>query len=273
MAEEITFLGTGEPGENPPILYKYRTWSNHYHKTILTKQSVFLASPSTFEDQFDCKSLMRYDWLTPIQIYEKYYKHARKVNPKWDELDCRKYATEWFLKSPLHDQNYTKNFMQDYFVDFDKRFGVLSLTANPSNSSMWIKYAEGHQGLCVGFDTEHLFAPGHLGGGGEVRYCDELPQILPSDNLHLEHYKQVFFKERKWDFEQEYRTHKFWPTVATNADRTRLLPPECFKEVIFGAMMEDKYKEEVKAICAAKNLQVEFSQARIVNGLTVNDRI
>ncbi len=32
----------------PGIIYKYRDWSNVYHKTILTLRQVFLASPSYF---------------------------------------------------------------------------------------------------------------------------------------------------------------------------------------------------------------------------------
>lgn len=38
----------------PKVLYKYRTWSNEYHKTILTENKVYLSSPRDFEDNLDC---------------------------------------------------------------------------------------------------------------------------------------------------------------------------------------------------------------------------
>ncbi len=34
----------------PKILYKYRDWNNHFHKTILTERKVYFAQPTSFED-------------------------------------------------------------------------------------------------------------------------------------------------------------------------------------------------------------------------------
>ncbi len=39
----------------PEIVYKYRCWSNTFHKNLLTKNEVFLSSPSVFNDPFDCR--------------------------------------------------------------------------------------------------------------------------------------------------------------------------------------------------------------------------
>ncbi|HSH66837.1 MAG TPA: hypothetical protein VLB84_13835, partial [Bacteroidia bacterium] len=133
----------------PNILYKYRSWNDKWHKTILTNQAVYLSRPSKFEDKLDCKSIMRYDLLTPTEIYNKYYNLSKKTYPNLDELDHRKNATREFLKSPMFDQNHIRICMQEYLIDFDDRFGVLSLTADNTNPSMWKKYSDDHKGFCV----------------------------------------------------------------------------------------------------------------------------
>ena len=95
MSVKITKSTSPIDSETPSILYKYRMWSDSYHKTILTKKAIYHARPTSFEDKKDCKNLKRYDLLTPLDIYNKYY-NAAKQNQGWDELDCRRYATEWF---------------------------------------------------------------------------------------------------------------------------------------------------------------------------------
>jgi hypothetical protein len=37
----------------PPIVYKYRDWSNPYHRTVLSEKSIFMAPPTSFEDEKD----------------------------------------------------------------------------------------------------------------------------------------------------------------------------------------------------------------------------
>lgn len=263
---EVTFkeIPFEEVDNLPETIYKYRTYSDKWHKTILIEQAVFMAQPTSFEDKMDCKNLIRYDLLTPVEIYDKYYNHSKVLHPQFDELDHRAFAVKEFYKSPMFDQNHNREIAQDYFRDFDARFGVLSLTANPKNPKMWIKYSEDHQGFCVGFHTTIMFK--HLGGGGEVQYEKILPDILPSDDLHVEHWKQVFFKEVKWNFEDEYRTHKFWPNPATTADRTIVLSKDCFKEIVFGALMSAEHQKEIIEICQLQGLNVTFFKAKINEG-------
>ncbi len=258
MSMIIKEVALEELKDLPPTLYKYRTWTDKWHKTILTSQSVYLARPTSFEDPRDCKLLKRDDLLTPVDIWEKYYNLGKKQNPNWDELDLRRYATEWFWKSAMHDRNYIREHQEKYFQDFDKRFGVLSLTANPENHSMWLKYADDHRGFCVGFHPLILF--GHLGGGGQVQYYDVLPDIMPFASDEEEHLLQVFSKEKKWEFEQEYRTHMFWETTVSEKERTKKLSNECYKEIIFGARMPENYRKEIVKLCKSKGLTISFYQ-------------
>ena len=37
----------------PEVLYKYRDWSNKYHRNLISKQEIYLPKPSEFNDPFD----------------------------------------------------------------------------------------------------------------------------------------------------------------------------------------------------------------------------
>jgi len=253
----------------PQIIYKYRSWKDDNHKKIISEQEVFMAKPTSFEDLLDCKLQKRYDLLTNKDIYNKYLEDSKRENSTLSRQQHRKYAMECFKKSAMRNKKYVKEVQNEQFLEFDKRFGVLSLTANPQRTEMWEKYSDKHQGFCVGFDPKKMF--NYLGGGGKVLYYDKLPDISPFDDFDEERTKQVFSKEEKWSFEEEYRTHKFYPNETTDEDRKIKLPIECFKEIIFGAYMPQDYKQQIISICKKKNLPVEFFSVVITeNELQIN---
>jgi hypothetical protein len=253
---EIKQISYDEIDNFPATIYKYRSWTDKYHQEILTEQIVFMAKPTSFEDPMDCKLQKRYDLLTDDDIYNKYLQSSKQDNPTWTRQQHRKFARDWFKKSPMRNKEHIKQLQSEHFDEFDNRFGVLSLTANPRLYAMWDKYSDKHQGFCVGFDTKKMFK--NLSGGGEVTYYDKLPDILPSDSYEEEHFKQVFSKETKWNFEEEYRTHKFYQKAATIADRRIKIPKDCYKEIIFGANLPDAHRQEIISICKEQSLAIEF---------------
>lgn len=229
----------------PETIYKYRTWTNPFHLSILTKRLLFMASPRSFKDPFDCRIPIRLDLLTEKDIFEKCLYQSKKDHESWNRNRHRKYATECNKKSPIKDKDFIKEWQTNYFDDFFNHFGVLSLTANPSNELMWESYSDNHQGFCVGFDTIKLFK--HLGGGGKVIYYDELPIIYPTPKHSYEqqHMLLVFSKLHQFEYEQEYRTHKFYQNTPTNEERTIQISPESFKKLIIGKRMPEIIKEEL----------------------------
>lgn len=58
------------PDNHPPILYKYRNWSNDYHKNLLIKNEIFMSPPNMLNDPFDCR------------IYTDYIKYLKNPNQK-----------------------------------------------------------------------------------------------------------------------------------------------------------------------------------------------
>ncbi|KAA6322742.1 hypothetical protein EZS27_027744 [termite gut metagenome] len=229
----------------PNTIYKYRNWNDINHKNIITNQEVYFAQPTSFEDPYDCKNLVRYDLLSDDDIYEHYLFYSKERHPNWTRQQHRAFAREWCEKSLMKEHDYVKKRMDEDFNEFDEHFGVLSLTANPHNSVMWEKYSDNHKGFVVGFNPYKMFQ--YLGGGGAVRYYDELPIVYPrpKHSFEKQHYLQIFSKLSKWNFEEEYRTHWFSSNSLTVKDRTKKLPPEAFTKIIIGKSMPKEILEDL----------------------------
>jgi len=245
----------------PETLYKYRDWANSFHKTILTENSVYMASPAAFEDQYDCQLPIRYDLLTDSQIMNHYFKQSQERNKNATWKEHIEFATYWTEKGLLKDINRINEHHKKFFESFNKAYGVLSLTAIPDNMEMWEKYSNNHQGFCVGFNTIPLFNyTQHFGGGGEVSYSDELPIIMPFEPLEKQYHLQVYSKLRKYEFEKEYRLTKF-----NVVERCTKIPEYTYKEIILGAKISDIHKSEIINVAKEKfNNELIIFQASII---------
>jgi len=248
----------------PTVLYKYRDWSDKYHKKLILELSIYLSAPSDFEDPLDCKNPIRYDLLTDKEILDIYFNQSKNKNPEFSYHQHFQWAWNWFLNSPLRDPIQRNEIETNAAIEFNERFGVFSLTADPLNVSMWNKYSNQKKGFCVGYNSKLLFD--FLGGGGEVIYCDNLPILKPFEEFVIQRHKQIFFKETKWNFEKEYRTHKFWPTRVTKIERNILIPKECLNEVIFGPEIENNHRIEIEEFVNVNLPHVNMKNTKIENG-------
>jgi hypothetical protein len=234
--------GTLDDIEFPKIVYKYRDWNNDWNKKFITEREVYMASPSQFEDKLDCKIPVSYEMMTEKQAELFYDRLSRLAQPNLSRQQRQKEIRDRINAKEYKNEPKNQQYQKFYFDQYFQRIGILSLTAEPCLDEMWKKYANDHKGFCVGYNSRILFE--HLGGGAKVEYFDEMPILLPDPIMNREEirYKQVYFKERKWEFEQEYRTQKFWFDGATINDRNIKIPKEAFNTVILGKDMtkEDK---------------------------------
>jgi len=251
----------------PATVYKYRNWDDKWHKTIITDRQVYMSAPMDFEDKLDCKNHIRYDLLTDDEIRWKYYMESKMDSSRahLPETEHQKFAEEWFQISPLHDQEKIKELQEQDFIAFNERTGILCLTANPIRPEMWAKYSQEHTGFCVGFNPNIMFK--YLGGGQEVIYCDPLPTIKPRpwDSFESQMIKQIYHKENKWAFEEEYRTQTFNINPLKKEQRVVTLPIEAYKEIIFGARISNSARMEIMGFAKQLLPHVQYKQAEIVN--------
>lgn len=63
-----------------PVVFKYRSWNNDFHKTILTNQTVYYARPSEFEDNKDCMIRKQYERITDQDLYRRYLDSSMRIN-------------------------------------------------------------------------------------------------------------------------------------------------------------------------------------------------
>jgi|GEM_PF-1885205 len=251
--------------EAPEILYKYRNFVNENHIRVLTDFEIFFAAPSSFEDRYDCKIPIRYELLTNQEIFEKYLYDSHKRNLSFNRRQHREWAKEWTRKSPIKNKARLLKYRDDEFIEFDKRIGVLSLTANNSSLPMWNKYSENQTGFCVGFDSKKLFR--FLGGGSAVQYYKELPTIRPNPwhPPDLQNYLRIYSKLENWEFEEEYRTMIFGDGELTVDSRKRKLETDVYKEIILGDKITKENKELIEEITHDKFPNVEIKVQKIEN--------
>jgi hypothetical protein len=229
----------------PKTIYKYRDWEDDYHKRFITEREVFMASASSFEDELDCNNPTRFDLLSEKQVYDYFLFDSKEKQPNYTRQQHRNFARHWAKKSPIRDKKYVTEEMKYNVQSYYEHEGILSLTENCNNDEMWLKYANKERGFCVGYNTLEMFQ--YLGGGGEVEYVNKLPEIYPFPFMQSEiaMRNRAFFKLKKWGFEEEYRTKKFWPHVATIQDRQIKLPKEAFKHIILGNKISEVNEKEL----------------------------
>lgn len=262
--EMVIKYGSLKDVELPNIIYKYRDWSETYHKRFISHLEIFFASPETFEDNFDCCNPTRFDLLTKEQIYEYFMWSSKIDNPNFTRQQHRFFARNWSKKSAVNDKRIVKEFIENSVKEYYKHQGILSLTENHNNDFMWQKYANKETGFCIGYNTRELFQ--FLGSGGEVEYVDELPIILPEPFMEpfVAMRNQIFFKHNKWNEEEEYRTSKFYPNIATIEDRQVKIPKKCFNKIIIGSNMIEENKVYLKAEILEKIGEIEIIERKNV---------
>lgn len=244
----------------PKVIYKYRDWDNSNHKKLLLDNKIYLSPPRDFEDKMDCNVPEKFP--TKDELYEIFLAKSKTENPRASRQEHRAFARYWSKHSPLANPAQLKNNIENFNNEFNNRFGVCSLTADPENPDMWKKYANDSKGICIGFDSSKLF--GVVGGGGEVIYVDQLPNIdFINDDFKTKHGKNIFFKENKWSFEKEYRLHKFWEKATISDERNILMPDDCIVEIIIGKDITEENKKEIIELVQRKYPKASITQSTI----------
>lgn len=268
MSEELKYPTVKWWGKDvPAILYKYRSWDDIYQKKIITHLQIKVSAPKEFKDIKDCRNIIRYDLLTDDQIVQKYFIDSQTRNPHYTIEQHYDNANRCAINSPLQDKaGIIKQQVED-FERYNLRIGIFSLCLYPNLIRMWSEYANENKGFCVGFRSEILFK--YLGGGGAVIYCKNLPTIMPTPwhSRDDQYTMQVHHKTEQYRFEEEYRTTTFSGVNLTDETRLRILPPECYKEIIFGTDIDPIVKEQIMKE-AKKNIpHIQFREARFVEGV------
>lgn len=219
----VQFVNNKEMNVPDIIVYKYRTWSNDYHKLVLTERKLYYPSPENLriEDKNECN--LPVDYPEGSSLLNFLYERSLKENPSYTREKHYEHAMYWALNSPLGDKIRREKIVRDNDIEHSKMFGVLSLCKNSTSEYMWNTYADNSTGVCYGFNAKFLFDA--FGGGcGNVIYNDELPHIdYVKDKFPINFIKSTYNKLKCYEPEDEFRFHKAWFRKTVSSDDRNMI--------------------------------------------------
>ncbi len=225
--------------EEPNILYKYRNWSNCYHKKLITDLELYFAQPLSFNDPFDFQLSLRYDLLTRDQRLVHYRNEYIKKGYIDEYLEFK--ANYQVDHGPLTDPEHLERNRKYTIEKMNSSFGVVSLSKVPDSILMWSHYANCHTGFCVGLNTKFFWD--ELGVKAyKVSYSDKYPEIIPVEENNLEHYFDVMMttKFKDWEYEQEFRFIK-----SGYSEKAKKLTGKYYESLILGCAMPEIQRKEI----------------------------
>lgn len=243
----------------PKTLYKYRTWTDSYHRRVLTDAEVFLASPANLNDPFDASLPFRYskDEMTPENIFKKLIEVAKREWPEKLDSEIHEIAYKRQSSGVFENDSYWKEVHAETKENVHKSFGILSLARNNDNLLMWSHYANSHKGFCVGLDRDILYEI-VKGAIGPVIYDDVFPELSLFGTGAAVIIKMLNTKSKHWKYEDEFRV-----TKGDSANKAYALPPEAIREIILGCNMPENQRKEIYEVIENKLPHARLYQAQV----------
>lgn len=243
--------------ETPKTTYKFRIWSNQNHQKILSKQELWIPSPSTFNDPFDCRINVAYHLMAKDEkLAREFFTRLVSKNPKSFPPEQKEQYIEQALKDAhFKDDEWLDDHNETTIKQSHEILGVYCLSPTYNNAMMWSHYADGHRGFCVGFDMEKLCP--YFSGGGFVTYSDKYPIISPIEEEDKKYFMPLVLKSDHWDYEVEYRLLKMGVV-----NQAIPIDKSIIKEVVLGCLMEKEHKKEIIELVSSQLPHVKILQAK-----------
>jgi hypothetical protein len=137
--------------------------------------------------------------------------------------------------------------------------GVLSLSATCKSILLWSHYAACHTGICIKFHAGNTTP--FFGAAQKVNYKKNYPEIDVLSNSYHQVEGFLLTKAKDWEYEEEWRiiNHKVGPGK-------KEFPDHLISEVILGARITDKDREDVITWLGKRRCSVQVSQAVLSKG-------
>ncbi|MAY84202.1 MAG: hypothetical protein CMP59_08725 [Flavobacteriales bacterium] len=247
----------------PEIIYKYRDYTNQFHRNLLIRNQLFLASPLSFNDPFDCyippnfrlldTKVKKEEWVnkTAIAGFDLFEKSGMNLEERMNVLDDR-------LENDI--DGFQKEFNENFYQKQSDYLGVISFSERWDSILMWSHYSKSHTGFCLGIFEEKLRSSGEFIVGGKVQYSneDEYPERSPLDELTLiKSFDLTHHKSSDWSYEKEYRIIKmFHPHIPTPEGRICIIPDSFIAEYIIGVRAPEDCKQHIIQLANEKRKPV-----------------
>lgn len=250
------------------ILYKYT--SADYWETILRDHLIRFSQPSVLNDPFEMQAYYESLSLDPNvkeQLTEKNTGNnlvslLEEALPKVPE-DIRSMVDMDFLRkfsdivapfavaaAPNILDNITSEIGQGVYLGLDQSAGVLSLTEKKDNLLMWAHYGQQHEGMVIGFDSNHPFFNQKLHPSDDFRHLRKVNYSFDRPTIRFSEYEDLLSvlltKSNEWAYEDEWRMIlpvEKADVVREHKDKQVYLfrfPPAAVAEIILGVRIPDE---------------------------------
>ncbi len=236
-------IGRFTETELPKTLYKYRDWSNKYHRRLLSKQQIYFPRPSEFNDPFDGNIPVRWDQLTFEDCVQINMSIINIKHKNADQNQVREYAVKVTNDKTLWHPDKLAKERPEQLEKWDKIIGLFSLSETPDNILMWSHYSKNHTGFVVGLDPISLSEDYDFDYLEPIEYKNEYPIISGKDDTNTQFLKKFFSKSELWEYENEWRISK-----NHIQKRTFKLKKETIKEVLIGCRAVEAEERKVNDI-------------------------
>jgi Protein of unknown function (DUF2971) len=257
-----------------PRLYKFRSMADDQQKDrlrdIVLGHRIRFSRPSELNDPIEGKPIYSLgDWSSEqyrTQFAEWAWRCQRHVaQPPPQEAFCA-----WLVQQSQEvHQGYISQINADNQAEIERRWRVLSLSADARNHLMWSHYADGHKGVALVFDASH----GEFALAYKVSYVPQRqPMEITTQDQSVILKNTLLTKLDTWDYEKEFRC--IAPEVpergALHVDNQflRFAPPRLVG-IISGAKLSPENEAEILSWSLQRKIPLELSRVIITDAGSV----
>ncbi len=240
----------------PERVYKYRTWSDQYHKKILTHDQLFFSTQEKLNDPFDAFFPFHYheDQMTEENVKLKLKQTVRNLSPLISQADLDVLTAKRMAEVNFFSNDYWIESIPVFQEMINKNVGICSLANQFDHHGLWTHYGDGHRGFCLGFDTNNLYnSTGGLIGNVIYSNKENIVDLFNEDPEGL--IIALMLKSPQLNFESEIRIVK-----VGMSGKAHLYRNDCLKEVILGTNTSKQDKDEIIGIIKSYHPEIEVYQ-------------
>ena len=249
-----------DPDDKPDHFYKYKGY-DQYTERMFTHRELYFPCAAEFNDPLDC--------ATPVTLQggtsDDYRVLFELIAPPMLEQAGHHFtdaelatAIEEMHRETMSDlPKFNRDFTRGVDWDVRNNHGILCMSEINDNLLMWSHYSDKHRGFCLRFPTDGIF-----NNSWKVNYTSTFPTINYFQHSLDELTRMVLLtKADVWSYEQEWRIlqRNIKPGLRTFKD------PDFVTGVIFGALMPDDQKQNIRTWMDQGGFQVQFYQCHFAD--------
>jgi len=237
----------------PPVVYKFRTWKDDNHKSLLTDQHIWFSHPFELNDPLDVRPETVFDIneFADQRYYEKLLASAAYNNPdlktREQQINAAKEQWEFTKDNPqIVSENYkNRNSIESNF----NSYGIFSTGMDELSVKTWEEYGDNHAGYCIGFNTVELCRK-IKSSYGYVTYSDDLIKYTFFNKKEDSDLDALYYKKLNWKQEKEFRFITLG--IGIHSERLQKFSVDVVTEIILGYNISDEDEKEILELINSK---------------------